>query len=188
MRKVGFLTAACVLAAVAIGASPAGAARVDEPCFEPSGGNGATACTVILRIENTAITESPTIIECFGEDFLIHIEAQAVATFVFRPGEEVASLEHAMVTAHGTGTGVLSGTQVILNQQGSVVVDDLPGGGSVMHETTAGEVLTHGSPDNLVLTVELQVVVNPDGTLANQTLNAQAKCGSIHERAHDHQP
>jgi hypothetical protein len=188
VRKQGMLAAACVVAAMAVGATPAVAARVDAPCSEPSGANGATACTVILRIENTDVTGSETVQECFGEDFLVHVEAQAVAHMVFRPGDAVASLDHASVTAHGTATGVTSGIQAIFNQQGSATIDQLPNGGSILHETAPAEIVTQGAADNLVLLVELQQVIAPDGTLVNQTVNAQAKCGSDHEHLHDHQP
>jgi hypothetical protein len=190
VRKLNLVVAlGCALAALAAGG--ANAAQVTDPCTGPveDAGNGATACTVILRVENTDVTGSSSVIECFGEDFLVHVEAQAVAHWVYRPGDVFASLEHAAVTAHGTATGVVSGTQAVFNQQGSAVIDQLPNGGAVLHETAPAEVVTQGSSVNLVLLVELQQVIAPDGTLVNQTVNAQAKCGSSdHERVHDHQP
>jgi hypothetical protein len=131
-------------------------------------------------------TESDVVIACFGEDFVVDIGAHIVVHEVFRPGDQAPGLVHAAAQIHGTGTGMVSGTPVIFNENVSGTVDMLPNGDQVFHTVSPGEVVTAGPSPNLEFTIELQVVTAADGTEKNVTLNAQAKCGSVHEHEHGH--
>jgi hypothetical protein len=183
MKKFRFgLVAACAFGALALTALPAGAGQVDQPCFEPSGDNGATSCTFIVDMSISGPSLSPTVIECFGEDVFVDLRAHVVGHEVFRPDGSTLATAHAEI--HGSGYGLVSGIQVIFNSPVSGTIDNLPDGGFLLHEVTSGEVITQGAPANLEFTIELQELIAPDGTVKNQTLNAQANCGSVHEHLH----
>jgi hypothetical protein len=175
----------CVAAVFAAAASGAGAARVDETCTQPSGDNGATACTVMLDATVSGVTESPDVIACLGEDVFVTLRVKAVGHEVFRPDGSEDLSAHA--TIHGSGYGVLTGTRVVYNEGGETFLDNTPDGGEIFHTVAPVEVVTNGGAVNLELTIEAQFVVAPDGTIVNSTLNAQAKCGtSDHESIHQH--
>lgn len=170
-------------AAAAVVAAPAGAAQVDQLCDAPSGANGATTCQLIIRESVSGATESPVVMECLGEDVFVNLDVQAIAHETFRPDGTLVETAH--IEAHGSGFGLVTGTPVVFNEGGEAVIDNLPDGGMLIHETVPAEVVTQGGAVNLELTEELQFLVAPDGTVQNEQTNVQAMCGpSDHEHLH----
>jgi hypothetical protein len=163
----------------------AGAAQVDSPCLQPSGDNGATACTIVLQETVSGDLGSDVVTECLGEDVFLTLDATAVAHQVFRPdGTSQLASSHASV--HGSGYGVVTGTKIEFTEPGSAFLDTLPDGGEVFHTVSSAEVNTQGGAANLELTIEAQEVIAPDGTVTSSVLNVQETCGSDHASEHLH--
>jgi hypothetical protein len=185
MGTLRFIPLVLVLALGAIVlAAPAGAARVDEPCSQASGANGATACTFIVDMSVSGPLESDVVIACLGEDIFLDLRVHVVGHQLFRPDGSVATTAGASI--HGDGYGLLTGTRIVFNENGEAHVDDLPNGGTLFHTSTPAVVVTKGGAINLEFNVETQFVIAPDGTVTNSQLNAHVNCGSDHERLHQH--
>jgi hypothetical protein len=185
MGKVRLATFVVVLvgAAAAAYAVPAEAARVDQVCEGPSGGNGATTCTLIIRESISGQLGSDVVTGCLGEDVFLNLDVQVVAHQTFRPDGTLDT--KAGATIHGTGYGVVTGTPIVFNENAEAFVDNLPDGGEIFHIVSPAEVNTAGGAPNLEFTIETQFVVAPDGTVTNGQLNAQARCGSEREHLHE---
>jgi hypothetical protein len=184
MKTRAFLFAVTA-AAAAVFAASAGAGRVDEACDQPSGGNGATACTLILDESVSGPLGSDVVTACLGEDVFLNLDVHVVAHQLFRPDGSVDT--HAGATVHGSGYGLTTGTPIVFNENAEVFIDQTPDGGEIFHVVSPAEVNTQGGTPNLEFTLESQFVVGPDGTVENSIENDQAKCGpSDHESAHLH--
>jgi hypothetical protein len=173
-----------VVAAFAATAAGASASRGNEQCL-PSGGNGATACIIVVRTTLAGDLDSPVVTECLGEDVYVSLDLQVSELFVYNPNG-TSELQRAHVSIHGTGYGLTTGTRIQFNDDGNDFIDALPNGGEIFHIVTPTQVLTKGGSLNLEFNVEAQSVVAPDGSLTNLTANVQVRCGSDHESEHLH--
>src|SRR5207245_2722587 len=138
----------------AIAFAPAGAARVDQLCEGPSGGNGATSCTLILDFSVSGPLGSDVVTGCLGEDVFLDLDIHVIGHELFRPDGSVDS--KAGATVHGGGYGLVTGTPVVFNENAEAFIDNRPGGGEIFHTVSTAEVNTAGGSPNLEFTIESQ--------------------------------
>jgi hypothetical protein len=79
----------------------------------------------------------------------------------------------------------VTGTPIIFHENAEAFIDNLPDGGEILHVVSTGEVNTAGGSPNLEFTIESLFQIAPDGTVTHAQMDAQAKCGTVHEHQHD---
>ena len=183
MRAISVSALFALVAAAVVLAAPAGAARGDQLCEAPSGDNGATSCTLILDLSISGPLESDVVTGCLGEDAFVDLRVHVVGHQVFRPDGSLDT--KAGATIHGSGYGLVTGAPIIFNENAEAFVDNLPNGALMLHTVSTGEVNTAGGAPNLEFTIESQFQIAADGTVTHAQMNAQAKCGAVHEHVHE---
>jgi hypothetical protein len=176
-------TGVLALVATVLFAAPAGASRGDQLCEAPSGGNGATSCTLIIDETVSGPLESDVVTGCLGEDVFLDLRVHVLGHEVFRPDGTLNT--KAGATVHGSGYGLVTGVPIVFNENAEEFIDNLPNGDQLFHVVSTAEVNTAGGTPNLEFTIESLFEVAPDGTVTHSQLNDQANCGPVHE--HDHE-